>query len=81
MNYTVNCGCNIFVSEVPVVRFEKCQAVTVNQLMLRNLGKAPKFSVFIQDQNRIVTEVGCDDAFQALVVSILLCRRMSICKD
>ena len=37
--------------------------------------------LFIQDRDRIVIDVSGDDACRAFVVGILLCRRMSICKN
>jgi hypothetical protein len=80
-NRTVLCKCGRPKSKVAVPRSERWQVVTVSQFLRRSYPGGSRCGAYIRDENKIIVDVEGDDVKRILVVGILQCRKMAICKD
>lgn len=78
---TFECDCSSPLHEVSVPRSERWQNVTVRQLLQSGLPGVPKSSISFSDQDRILINMGGDDACRVYTAGILYCRKLAICRD
>ncbi len=64
-----------------VHRSERWQVVTVSQFLRWRYPGGSKCAAYIRDENKIIVDVEGDVVKRILVVGILQCRKMVICKD
>jgi hypothetical protein len=81
LNCTVQCACSMPSLEVSVPPSERWQHVSFRQLYHSGIPGAMKSSVFIKDKDKILLNVGGDDACRVYAAGVLSCRKMYMCKD
>lgn len=81
LNCTVQCACSSPSLEVSVPRSERWQHVSLHQLHRSGIPGALKSSIFIGDKDKILLNVGGDDACRVYAAGILSCRKLVICKE
>lgn len=80
-NQLVPCTCGEPQTAVAVPSSERWQAVTVYQILRPGYPGGSRLSAYIRDEDKIIVDVEGDEVKRILVVGILQCRKVVICKD
>ncbi|KAL5001767.1 hypothetical protein BDV10DRAFT_181930 [Aspergillus recurvatus] len=80
-NHSVPCRCGEPQVPVQVPLIERWQAVTVYQILRPSYPGGSKLSAHIRDEDKIIVDVEGDEIKRILVVGMLRCRKLAICKE
>ncbi|KAL4868841.1 hypothetical protein BDV12DRAFT_196821 [Aspergillus spectabilis] len=80
-NHIVSCKCSEPQISARVPLSERWRAVTVYQILRPSHPGGSKLSAYIKDEDKIIVDVEGDEVKRILVVGLLRCRKLAICRD